>query len=310
MAIYLENTCCIGLALGSGSARGWAHIGVIRELEKHGIRPHVVAGTSIGALVGAAYVMGRLRELEVWVRKLTRWDVIRFLDVRLAGGGLIEGERLRSFFLQKVEEARIEDLPVPFAAVATDLRTGREVWFREGPVSEAVRASVAVPGLFTPARVGGAWYVDGGITNPVPVSVCRALGADIVIAVDLNTDLVTRHRRDREGDEWFDGPVAEWLRQAAARVPEGLRERAAQLLDSVRAGRDRPGLFEVVMASVNIMQARITRSRMAGDPPEALVAPRLGHIGLMEFERASEAIREGRAAARRAMPAIQAAMEE
>ncbi len=303
----------IGLALGSGSARGWAHIGVIRALEKEGIRPDVVAGTSIGALVGAACAMGRLRELEVWVRKLTRWDVIRFLDIRLAGGGLIEGERLRSFFLQHVKDVPIEDLLVPFAAVTTDLRTGREVWFRQGSLVEAVRASVAVPGLFTPAHVDGAWYVDGGITNPVPVSVCRALGADVVIAVDLNTDIVGRylhhaHPEEKEG-LLVSGPVAEWLRHAAARVPDSLKERAGHLLSTVLGPRDRPGLFEVVMASVNIMQARITRSRMAGDPPEALIAPRLGSIGLLEFERAAEAIREGRAAVRRALPAIRSVLE-
>ncbi|RMG91329.1 MAG: patatin-like phospholipase RssA [Candidatus Dadabacteria bacterium] len=297
----------IGLALGSGSARGWAHLGVIRELERRGIRPDVVAGTSIGALVGAAYAMGKARALEAWVRRLTRWDVIRFLDVKLLGGGLIEGERLRDFFLQHVPDTPIETLPIPYAAVATDLRTGREVWFREGSVAEAVRASVAVPGLFTPARVGQSWYVDGGLTNPVPVAVCRALGADVVIAVDLNTDLVARNfKPEREEGLLGGGPVADWVRQAAARLPEAVRDRAGQMLASVFGEKDdRPGLVETVVASVNIMQARITRSRMAGDPPEVLITPRLGHIGLMEFERGEEAVREGREAVVRAAEALE-----
>ncbi|GAB4266721.1 MAG: patatin-like phospholipase family protein [Deferrisomatales bacterium] len=295
----------VGLALGSGSARGWAHIGVIRALEKMGVRPHVVAGTSIGALVGAAYAMGKLRELEAWVLRLTRWDVIRLLDVRLTGGGLIEGERLRSFFLQHVPDTAIEDLPRPFAAVATELRSGREVWFREGSVVEAVRASVAVPGLFTPAQIDGVWYVDGGITNPVPVSVCRALGAEVVVAVDLNTYLVARHTPpDSRNVPVVSGPAAEWLRQAAARVPDGIRERAGQLLHTVLGPRERPGLVDVVMGSLNILQERITRSRMAGDPPEVLISPRLAHIGLLEFERAAEAIQEGRAAVERAATAV------
>ncbi len=297
----------IGLALGSGSARGWAHLGVIRELERRGIRPQVVAGTSIGALVGAAYALGKTRDLEAWVRRLTRWDVIRFLDIRLTGGGLIEGERLRDFFLHHVADAPIESLPVAFAAVATDLRTGREVWFRTGSVVEAVRASVAVPGLFTPAHLNGAWYVDGGLTNPVPVAVCRALGADAVIAVDLNADLVSRHvRSDREEGLLSRGPVTEWVRQAASRLPGGLRDRAGQVLTSMLGPKDRPGIVETVVASVNIMQARITRSRMAGDPPEVLITPRLAHIGLMEFERGGEAVKEGRAAVIRAAEALEA----
>jgi NTE family protein len=182
----------IGLALGGGSARGWAHIGVICALNQAGIHPDIVCGTSIGALVGAAYVDGDLNRLEAWVRSLTLQTVVRFLDFSLSGG-LIRGERLIEFFRSNFVDRQITELPLPFAAVATDLHSGREVWLRKGSVSDTVRASIALPGLFTPARLGGKWLVDGGLVNPVPVSLCRAMGANWVIAVDLNSDLIGRH---------------------------------------------------------------------------------------------------------------------
>lgn len=176
----------IGLALGGGSARGWAHIGVIRALQDAGIEPDIVCGTSIGALVGAAYVGGELDPLEAWVRSLRLQTVVGFLDFSLTGG-LIKGEKLIGFFRNHFVDRDIRELARPFGAVATDLQRGREVWLREGPVTDAVRASIALPGLFTPVQLDGRWLVDGGLVNPVPVSLCRAMGADLVIAVDLNT---------------------------------------------------------------------------------------------------------------------------
>ncbi|HEX7970768.1 MAG TPA: patatin-like phospholipase family protein, partial [Thiobacillus sp.] len=186
----------IGLALGGGAARGWAHIGVIRALADAGIEPDIVCGTSIGALVGAAYVGGELDRLEAWVRSLSVQTVVSFLDFSL-GGGLIKGDRLIAFFRSHFVDRDIRDLARPFGAVATDLQRGREVWLREGTVTDAVRASIALPGLFTPARRDGVWLVDGGLVNPVPVSLCRAMGADLVIAVDLNADLLGRHLKPK-----------------------------------------------------------------------------------------------------------------
>lgn len=305
----------IGIALGSGSARGWAHIGVLQALRAGGVDPHVICGSSIGALVGAACAVGDLDPLGEWVQSLSRGDVLRMLDLRLSGGGLIQGERLMRFFRSRAYDVPIEKLPRSYSAVATDLATGREVWIGKGSLLEAVRASFALPGLFTPVLRDGRWLVDGGLVNPVPVSVCRALGAEVVIAVNLNGDLVGRRMRTAGGGEAQPEPDARanaeeameenLLAQFAAQVTNTLRAGAAALMgppgpDATPA----PGLFEVLSGALNIMQDRITRSRMAGDPPDVVIGPRLGHIGLMEFDRAREAIAAGVRATEYLMPAI------
>ncbi|MFP4647676.1 MAG: patatin-like phospholipase family protein [Halorhodospira sp.] len=300
----------VGLALGSGSARGWSHIGIIRALAAAGIRPQVVAGTSIGALVGAFYAAGKLDVLEPWVRKLTRRDVLGMLDPSLrTTGGLIEGRRLYDFYQEHLSGAAIENLGLPYAAVATTLGRGTEVWLREGDLADAVRASSALPGVFSPVRRGRDWLVDGGLVNPVPVSVCRALGADVVIAVNLNGDLIGRHLRENAHHAGTGAHPERWLQQ----LPEGVRSHAQTLMglwgdwtgarDAERG--EKPGVFEVLAGSLNIMQDRITRSRMAGDPPELVLSPRLAHIGLLEFHRAEEAITIGEAVVQRMLPSIQ-----
>jgi NTE family protein len=295
----------IGLALGSGSARGWAHIGVIRALEEVGIKPDIVAGCSIGSLVGAAYVGGHLDVLEKWVTRLSFLDVVRLLDVRI-GGGLIEGDSLMSSFRDKIAQLNIEELPRPFAAVATDLNNGREVWLQKGSLPTAVRASLALPGLFTPVDLDGRWLVDGGLTNPVPVSLCRAMGADIIIAVNLNSDIVGKHLREKQQP----AEQRDLFAQMLDSINNSLKDtRMSQWLKGGAPQQTTPGLFEVMASSINIMQDRITKSRMAGDPPDALISPRLGQLGLLEFDRAEEAIAEGYDSVRRVLPAIQHALE-
>lgn len=299
----------IGLALGSGSARGWAHIGVIHALENLGLRPDIVCGTSIGALVGAAYVSDDLDALERWVRGLTRFEVLRHMDFRINGAGLIGGERLMERLRAHGRDVAIEELPRQFACVATELDSGRELWLQSGPLMEAVRASIALPGLITPVRQGDTWIVDGGLVNPVPVSVCRALGADLVIAVNLNGDIVGRRSRERREIVHLDEVRALQGAQAHATgrtmSMAELRERASSLVSQLwPTGEQGPGLLDVVAGSINIMQDRITRSRMAGDPPDVLLAPRLAHMGLLEFDRAAEAIEEGRDTVQRMLPAI------
>lgn len=306
----------IGLALGSGSARGWAHIGVIRKLLEYGVVPDLVAGTSIGALVGGAWVSGHLDRLENWVRDLGRADILRLMDARLSGGGFLHGERLMEALARHVENPELTELPTPFAAVATDLGTGREIWLRSGKMLEAVRASIALPGLFTPAYQDGRWLVDGGLVNPVPVSLCRAMGADLVIAVNLNGDIVGRHfaprskadalDEDAAGDEPLEGqePASggrDSLVQVLTRLRSGLGTRLDSLISSLarRGETAEPGLFDALAGSINIVQDRLTRSRMAGDPPDVLVTPRLSDIRLMEFDRAAEAIAEGKEAVSR-----------
>jgi NTE family protein len=281
----------IGLALGSGSARGWAHVGVIRELENTGIKPSIVCGTSIGALVGAAYAAGEIDRFEQWVRGMRIADVLAFMDLSV-GGGLLKGERLMGFLRENFVDRPVERLPMPFGAVATALRTGAEVWLREGSTVDAVRASIALPGLLSPVlRDDGTVLVDGGLVNPVPVSLARAMGADVVIAVDLGSDILGRHLRTN-ASEAPAGDVGNWLRK--------LQDNLGALLPARSPSEPRlPSLFEVVATSINIMQVRIARSRMAGEPADLVVAPRLSHLGLLDFQRADEAIEEGRHAVRR-----------
>lgn len=297
----------IGLALGSGSARGWAHIGVIRALEEQGIIPDIVTGCSIGSLVGAAYAGGHLDILEKWVNDLSFLDVVRLLDVKMSGG-LIEGDSLMSSFKDKIAQLNIEQLPIPYAAVATDLTNGREVWLQNGSLPDAVRASIALPGLFSPVEKDNSWLVDGGLTNPVPVSLCRAMGADIIIAVNLNSDIVGKHLREKEEPETHE--ERDLFAQMLDRVSHHLKDTPmSQWLEGIDQKPEIPGLFEVMASAINIMQDRITKSRMAGEPPDVLLSPRLGKLGLLEFDRSEEAIAEGYDSVRRMLPAIQHALE-
>lgn len=298
----------IGLALGSGAARGWSHIGIIQGLSEMGIEPDIVSGSSIGALVGGAYAADKLDLLEAWTRSLTWKEIIKFLDPSLLGGGLIQGEKLTDFVSTYVEELAFEGLKRQLGVVATDLESGREIWFRQGPVMEAVRASISLPGLFTPLQHEGRWLVDGGLANPVPVSLCRAMGADLVIAVNLNGDILGKHlRRDdapddkpvqaREGDLWS---------RIAGQMKSTLSARKKDLFSRLLGlNRDIPGLYDVLASSINIMQDRITRSRMAGDPPDVILAPRLSRLGLMEFDEAEMAIAEGHREVERMRPALE-----
>jgi NTE family protein len=300
----------IGLALGSGSARGWAHIGVINALAEQGIKPDIVTGCSIGAIVGAAYAKGELDQLEDWVRQLQWKEVVELMDISFLGGGFLKGDKLIEFFKQRTEDINIEDLETPFATVTTDLDTGREVWLQSGSLLDAVRASFALPGLFTPVEREGRWYVDGGLVNPVPVSLCRAMGAEVVIAVNLNGDVVGKHRRDREKEiaharkqeteaemELWDRFVGQFRNSVESKKNKWIEE----LLGT---SKDMPGMFEVLAGSINVMQDRITRSRMAGDPPDVMLAPRLAHIGMLEFDHAEEVIAEGGASVQRMQAAL------
>ncbi len=277
------RTPTVGLALGSGSARGWAHIGVIQALEQMGVRPQVVAGTSIGALVGAVYVAGQLDAFSNWVQKLTAREVFGFLDLSFSGG-FVKGERLFGFFEEQHSNPQIEALDQRYVSVCTEMQTGREIWITQGPILPAARASCALPGLFSPVRYESRWMLDGGLVNPVPVSACRALGAEVVIAVNLNAQLVGSHfsravTSDAEaGTEAGNG--RSWWQKAAGYLSSG--------------SADAPNVFDVMATSVNILQDRVTRSRMAGDPPELTLVPLLEDFALMDFHRAPEAIAEGR----------------
>jgi len=290
----------LGIALGSGSARAWSHIGVIRALAEYDIRPHIVTGASAGALVGAAYASNQLDELEIWARELTKTDVWRLLDATFSGGGVMRGDRLMAAVATRLKDHDIESLARPFGAVAADISTGREVWLREGSMLDAVRASSGLPGLFTPMRNGGRWLIDGGVVNPVPVSLCRALGADYVIAVNLNQSTLQRNavvRSSGGGDASAQKPERITASEPVNKWINVLDE----FLNSRRPDPDdrEPGLFEVMSATINIMQDHITRSRMGGDPADLVVTPRFDDYQMMDFHRAAEAIDLGYAAVQR-----------
>lgn len=295
MALNAVRRPTIGLALGSGSARGWAHIGVLRALQSAGIQPDVICGASVGAIVAAAYASNSLDRFEQWVTSLRMRDVMSFMDIRFSGG-MFKGEKLVAFFREHFDDSAIEDLPLPFAAVATALHTGNEVWLREGSLVDAVRASFALPGLFTPVRHQQQWLVDGGLVNPVPVSLARAMGADVVIAVDLNNDIMDRHLRAPDPV-----PSPRWMQSLQENLSQWLPE---SLLGDDAAEPALPSMTNVMAASINIMQVRITRSRMAGDPPDVVIAPRLAYMGLLDFHRASEAMEVGYQATELMLPLL------
>lgn len=295
----------VGLALGGGSARGWAHIGVLRALAELDIHPDLICGTSIGALVGAAYAVDELERLEEWVLGMKVGELLRFVDVSLSAG-LIKGERLTEYLRNNFGDRPIESMALPYAAVATRLSSGAEVWLRSGSIVDAIRASIALPGIFKPIAADGDFLVDGGLVNPVPVSLARALGADIVIAVDLNTDLMGRYLERASEMEPENAPEPtppEERRGLMQRLQSRLGRRWSQGQDA----QDRliePSMFSVLASSLNIMQVRITRSRMAGDPPDVLITPRLAHMSLYDFHRGEEAMLEGRRATMAARPQL------
>ena len=296
----------IGLALGGGAARGWSHIGVVEALVEAGIEPVAIAGTSMGALVGAAHAAGRLDALKEWALGVDWRTIVSLADLGLAGGGIVDGQRIRALLGQLGIDGEIRSLAIPFAAVATDLADGREIWLQDGPADLAIRASISMPGIFSPVLVGERWLVDGGLVNQVPVSTCRAMGADFVIAVHVGDGLLGRRRErlrvDPEGDA---AARAARVAQMLEQVPFALREAAGRVLPRLMKTETRaPGYFDVLVNSLNIMQEKINRSRLAGEPPHILIAPDVATINLLDFDRAGEAIAAGRTAAEKALPTI------
>ena len=289
----------IGLALGSGSSRGWSHIGIIKALAELGIVPDIICGTSIGALVGAAYVSNNLEKLEEWACSLTKFEEAKFFDINSSLNGFVNIERFHRFLNENIasDDALIENCTKQFASVATDLDTGREVWLSRGPLVQAVWASISLPGLFPAIKNNDRWLVDGGLVNPVPVSVCRALGADIVIAVNLNGDIVGKHRKTIK-------EVSRSENGVRGKLTDLVREYSGTLFANSKIDHQPPNLFEAIAGSVNITQDRITRSRLAGDPPDVMLSPKLSHIGLLEIYRANEAIMEGEKCVQRMMPEL------
>ncbi|MBB5211742.1 patatin-like phospholipase family protein [Microbulbifer hydrolyticus] len=320
----------IGLALGSGAAKGFAHIGVLRVLGEMGIRPHVIAGTSMGAFVGAAYAAGELDRLEAWARKLDNWKVFSLLDINWTlGGGVIGGTKPFRAFFEELELENIEELPLPFTAVATDLHSGQEIWLQKGNLQNAVSASCSIPGLLSPKSLSGRWLVDGAVVNPVPVDVCRAMGATTVIAIDVTEDSAPRLDREQgevrsvisETSSAADEPILEaeseeitladsghyrqnevethGVATGFSRLVEQGREHINHLRHRREARATPPGMFDTMRQAMEILERRHKRVRMMGSPPDVLILPKVGAIGGNEYARAAEAIELGEKEARR-----------
>lgn len=322
----------IGLALGSGAARGWAHIGVIQALEEMGIQIDIVSGCSIGSYVGAAYSSGKLPELAQWVTSLTEWQVIALMGVGFHKGGLVSGLKVFKALQDDFSYDNFEQLNKPFAAVATDLYSGREVNFTSGSVVEAVKASCAIPGLFPPLLYNNRWLVDGGVVNPVPVNMCRMLGADIVIAVNLSADFrpqsivnnqIDHGNNQKKTSEFFKRSkqqIKQWFTKEDISNQEDDLSNSTEdqeFLDIIEPTNvetqnaegalgqtetqvpPAPSIINAMSGSLDILAARVTRSRLAGDPPDILIEPQLRDFGMMEFYRATELIEHGRASVER-----------
>ena len=295
----------IGIALGSGVARGWAQIGILRVLEREGIRPRIIAGTSIGAVVGGSWAAGTLDQLEIFARRLTRRSVFSLMDLSFSGSALVGGQRLREMLSEALRDRTIENLPNRFAAVTTEFGTGHEVWLQRGHLATAIRASYAIPGIFEPVKVAGRWLFDGALVNPIPVSTARAMGADMVIAINLNSEQIGRSTviSVHVADPGTPDPVS-----AGASLLQPVRG-VAQAMSQYFSGKSAmpdgaPSIAAVIVDTINITQDRIARSRLAGDPPDIMIAPKLGRIGLFEFHRADEAIAIGAEAAEKMLPDI------
>ncbi|HEY4192103.1 MAG TPA: patatin family protein [Mesorhizobium sp.] len=269
----------IALALGGGCARGWSHIGVLRALDEAGIEVSMIAGTSIGALVGGCYLAGKLDQLEEFARSLTKRRIFGLLDLNLRGNGLFGGMKLDARLREHLNGIRIEDLPKPFVCVAAEIRTGHEIWLSSGSLVTAMRASYALPGVFEPVTCNGRVLVDGALVNPVPVSICRAYEQPLVVAVNLSHDNFGRSAVIRHS-------AGELLVQHDVPAPPHHQSDA-------QAKESRLGITGVMVEAFNIIQDRISRARLAGDPPDMSLHPKLGHIGMTEFYRADEAIRLG-----------------
>ncbi|WP_343994508.1 patatin-like phospholipase family protein [Terrabacter terrae] len=313
------------VVLGSGGARGYAHIGALEVLAERGFEVVAIAGTSMGALVGGVAAAGKLDAYTEWARRLTQREVWRLLDLGLpAQGGAIRAERIIAKVGEILDGATIENLPIPYTAVATDINARREVWLQHGPVDHAIRASIAIPGVITPAVINGRVLVDGGLINPIPIEPTAAASADVTIAVSLSGMRASLGPRTPVKESSEQRPHEEWtsrLRRSATEVLESERVRALtsrfgthgrdldaeatlppSALDALpqtpteallTRGADL-GLVDLLNMSFDTMSALISRYRMASNPPDVLVTVPSNAVRTLDFHRAAEMIELGR----------------
>ena len=287
----------IGLALGSGGARGWASIGVIRELEAAGVKPDVVAGTSMGAVVGAFYALGRLDELERFGKTLTNKRLLSLMDLTFTGQSFFSGKKLMVEVQRTLNGAKFSDCTVPLGVVTTEVGNGHEVWLRDGPLCVALAASCALPGVLDPVKINGSWCIDGALVNPVPVTLARAMGADVVVSVNVVSDTMYRSRLLHEVIEG---------REDARTVEKAIDKSILRFIPGFKGdGAEKPPpVASIMSSSLDIMLDRIRRARLAGDPPDASVNVRVDEAGMFDFHMCAELIEIGRRAARAMMPNV------
>ena len=303
----------VGLVLGSGSSRGWAHIGVIEALQDAGISIHCVAGCSVGAFIGAIFASGGLERLKRYVIEMDGESMFSFSDLTFIRPGLLDGDKkLRDLFCMHSDKMRFEELEIPLKVVATDIQSGDKVILDSGDLLTALRASMSYPGLFAPVYLKNRWLVDGGVLDPVPVGVARAMGADIVIAVNLDSELISRkrHRKATAVPEPRTHPIRnEFLRKLAARYESTekiIRERLELQKDNKPVT---PGIRQAINASIQLMQARITRVNLAVNPPDILITPRLGDLKMLDYDQVEHTIEEGYIATRNKLDDIRLLLE-
>ena len=293
----------IGLALGGGAAKGWAHIGFMKALDEAGIKPDIISGTSMGAVVGGCWAAGKLDELEEFARSLTQRRVFALLDVSLSGSGLINGSRLAKLLMKNLAGIQIEDLDISFSCLATELENGNEIWLSKGNLSQSLQASYALPGIFKPVNIDNRWLIDGALVNPVPITACRAMGANYVIGVSLSTagvgmgTVISNSMVNNDTPQTEDRDQTNNMPSASPsdEDPDGVKNPLDDQLSNEK--KDAPGISSVLVQSYNIIQDRVARSRLAGDPPDTLIMPSVSDIGMFDFHRAGDAIDAGYAAA-------------
>jgi NTE family protein len=308
----------IGLVLGSGGARGWAHFGVLRALDEAGIQPGIITGASAGAMVGAFYAAGRIRDLHDLASGLKWKDVVYYLsDISRTRSGLVDGRRIRDVFRGVLGHLTIEELGIPFAAVATDVRSGQAVMLRTGDLVDAVRASISLPGIFSPVERDGRMLVDGGLVEPVPIGAARDMGADVIIAVNVLGTVVksvTTSKRATSAhavpaarpalpDTWKAGrnqSLVEKLREATGRIDVGATLRQ---LPWLKRGKHMH-LLDVISNSIRIMEIQIAEASLQRDKPDILIRPKIGDVGILEFQSTQVSERAGYEAAKALLPKI------
>jgi len=300
----------LGLVLGSGSSRGWAHIGVIEAFEEQNIEIHMITGASAGSFIAASYAGGGLENIKKFALDMDWKRVLTYLDIAFPRSGFIDSKKVADLIKLYTNIENIEDLKIPVQMVTTDMHSGEQVVLKKGSVTEALRASMAVPGLLTPIQIEDAWLVDGGVVNPLPIDVCRDMGADIVVAVDLNSERKSKKSQMLTSAEQKSKTaviekkrlevITSWI------VRYGPAGKAVSTKIDQWFSREEPSphIFEILVSSLNIMQRKIEQMNLETHPPDILIRPRLGDMKFFDYDQAEIAIEEGYRRGKEAIPTI------